>query len=370
MPAHIKFRKDRKSWYLVDGDLMRSLETTKKGLAQYKLEEYIKDKHGQKPTPTVKEFYDRWITNKIEPLFRRSKIRDYKQHFNAYILPKFKDTRLLAVGTGDLTAFRVELLGRGLSVKTARNIIDSSFRALYRDARAETEELKGRDPFLDIQWPRAKRQKPDPFTPEERQKILAYFLEHEPFYYPWVLLAFMVGTRPSEASALLRSDVAVETCQISINKSRHLGADGDTKTGKSDRTIQVPPSVIEALLTLPSFQIGAERLFINKFGSPLDANQWAKDYWPRILKALDIGQRKFYCTRHTFITEQVKRGELLKAIADYCGTSVTMIEQDYCGTLTLSDRTAEIDQTAVEPAAYKVANFKASPTGFEPVLPA
>jgi integrase len=369
MPAHLKKRSDRGGiFYLVDGDLMRSLETTKKGLAQYKLEEYIKDKHGQKPTPTVQEYYDKWIMNKIEPVFRRSKIRDYKQHFTAYILPKFIDTRLLAIGTGDLTAFRVELLGRrGLSVKTARNIIDSSFRALYRDARAETEELKGRDPFLDIQWPRAKRQKPDPFTPEERQKILAYFLEHEPFYYPWVLLAFMAGTRPSEASALLVSDVAVETCQISINKSRHLGADGDTKTGKSDRTIQVPTSVIEALLTLPSFQMGAERVFINKFGSPLDANQWARDYWPRILKALDIRQRKFYCTRHMFITEQVKRGELLKAIADYCGTSLTMIEQDYCGTLTLSDRG---NQTAVEPEAYKVANYKASPTGFEPVLPA
>ena len=241
--------------------------------------------------------------------------------------------RLLAVGTGELTAFRVELLGRGLSVKTTRNIIDSSFRALYRDARAEIEELKGRDPFLDIQWPRAKRQKPNPFTPGEKQKILDYFLEHELFYYPWVFLAFEVGTRPSEASGLMMPDVKAEMRQISISKSRHLGADGDTKTGKSYRTIQVPASVIEALLTLPSFQIGAERVFINKFGGPLDANQWAKDYWPRILKALDIAQRKFYCTRHTFITEQVKRGELLKAIADYCGTSVVMIEQDYCGTL-------------------------------------
>jgi hypothetical protein len=68
--------------------------------------------------------------------------------------------------------------------------------------------------------------------------------------------------------------------------------------------------------------------------------------------------------RHTFITEQVKRGELLKAIAG-CGTSVVMIEQDYCGTLTLSDRA--LDQTAVEPAASKFAALLASPTGFEPV---
>ena len=81
MPAHLKKRNDRGGiYYLVDGALMRSLETTKKGLAQYKLEEYIKDKHGQKPTPTAKEYYDKWIQTKIEPLFRRSKIRDYKQH--------------------------------------------------------------------------------------------------------------------------------------------------------------------------------------------------------------------------------------------------------------------------------------------------
>src|SRR5688572_31571701 len=37
-----------------------------------------------------------------------------------------------------------------------------------------SDELKGRDPFIDIQWPAAQRQKPDPFTDEEREKILAF----------------------------------------------------------------------------------------------------------------------------------------------------------------------------------------------------
>jgi len=91
------------------------------------------------------------------------------------------------------------------------------------------------------------------------------------------------------------------------------------------------------------------------------ANQWAKDYWARVLKALGIRHRKFYATRHTFITECVKQGELLKAIADYCGTSVMMLENDYCGTLTLGN------QTVFEPQAAKYAKRLASPTGFEPV---
>lgn len=365
MPPHINRRGS--IWYLVDGESRQSLKTAKKGVAEFLLDQYIKGKYGMAPTPTVGEFFERWIETKVEPLFRRGSIRDYRQHFNAYILPSYKDIRLLAIGNKDLTDFRITLLHKGLSVKTVRNIIDGSFRALYRDARAELDELKGKDPFIDIKWPANQKAKPDPFTVEEQNKILEFFREEEPFYYPWVLIGFEVGTRPSEASALFRADINVEACEISITKSRHLGADNRPKTGRSERTIRVPQSVIDELLTLPSYSLGTDRLFLNKFGGELDANQWSKDYWPRILKALGIRHRKFYATRHTFITEQVKRGELLKAIADYCGTSVQMIEENYCGTLTLSDR----ERRTV--SAHSVANSlkkMASPTGFEPVLSA
>ena len=118
MPPHIKQRKDRGStYYLVDGDLIKSLKTAKKGLAQYLLEQYIKGKYGLGPMPTVQEYFDKWIEKKIEPLFRRGLIRDYKQHFRTHILPKFKDIRLSAIGTPELTDFRVHLLRHGLSVK-------------------------------------------------------------------------------------------------------------------------------------------------------------------------------------------------------------------------------------------------------------
>jgi hypothetical protein len=91
MPAHIKRRKDRGStYYLVDGSRIESLKTTKKGLAEHLLKEYIKGKYGLEPTPTVQDYFDKWIEKKIEPLFRRAQVRDYRQHFQAYILPKFK----------------------------------------------------------------------------------------------------------------------------------------------------------------------------------------------------------------------------------------------------------------------------------------
>ncbi len=202
----------------------------------------------------------------------------------------------------------------------------------------------------------------DPFLSDERDRILDFFRERDPFYYPWVLLAFMAGLRPSEASALLVSDLNVESRGLSITKTRHLGADSQPKTRRSRRTIRVTLELVEALLTLPSFSLGAESLFLNKYGGPLDANRWAKNYWPRTLKALEIRPRKFYACRHTFITEAVKRGELLKAIADYAGTSVQMIEDHYCGTLELT----LADRTVFEPQPSKSVNSLVTPTGAQP----
>lgn len=171
MPPHLKRRGS--IWCLIDGDLRKSLNTGKKGVGEYLLEQYIKGKYGMSPTPTVQEFYDLWIETKVEPLFRRALIRDYQTHFKSYILPALKTTRLAALSTKTVNDFRVALLKRGLAVKTARNIIDGSFRAMYRDARIEIESLQGKDPFIDVQWPRLPHKKPDPFSAEHRDRIIA-----------------------------------------------------------------------------------------------------------------------------------------------------------------------------------------------------
>jgi hypothetical protein len=138
----------------VDGATRLSLKTSKKGLAEHRLEEYIKGKYGLKPTPTVGEFYSRWIQTKVEPLCRRALVKDYRIHFSAYILPAFKHIRLAAMSTKDLNDFRVKCLRRGLAVKTVRNIIDASFRACIgtpelklKCSKAKTRSLifNGRD---------------------------------------------------------------------------------------------------------------------------------------------------------------------------------------------------------------------------------
>jgi integrase len=193
MAAHIK--------HLVDGATRMSLKTSKKGLAEHRLEQYIRGKYGLEPTPTVEDFFERWIQGKVEPLYRRSTIQDYRVHFKTYVLPAFKHVRLAAINTKGLNEFRMALLKRGLAVKTARNVIDGSFRAMYRDARIEIEVLQGKDPFIDIQWPRLLRKRPDPFTANERDRIIAWYIKNDFFFYPLVAWQFHTGMRPSETFA-------------------------------------------------------------------------------------------------------------------------------------------------------------------------
>jgi hypothetical protein len=112
-----------------------------------------------------------------------------------------------------------------------------------------------------------------------------------------------------------------------------------------------------------------DKVFFNKHGEPLNAASFRVDYWDRILDALQIRKRKFYATRHTFITEKVRRNLSMKDIADYCGTSVSMIEQHNCARSELDPDKIETREV-IEKLAAKPAELLASPTGFEPVLSA
>ena len=71
-------------------------------------------------------------------------------------------------------------------------------------------------------------------------------------------------------------------------------------------------------------------VFVNaKNGGPIEQREWPKDHWRRALTATEIRPRKFYATKHTFISVALTKGLNLKFIAEYCGTSVAMIEQHY-----------------------------------------
>ncbi len=320
-------------YYLVDGALNKSLGTKVKRHAQALLDQYHAGKYGLGPKLTIGEYYQRWIQTKTLGLYRTHTVSDYKQHFSGYLLSEFGSTSMAKLTVSQLSEFRSKLLDRGLSVKTCRNLLDASFRALWRDAMAEG--IVTSNPFALLRWPRMPGHKPDPFTAYERDRILGWWKEHDFFFYPYVYFQFHTGLRPSETAGLTWSDINIETGRIMIRRSLVQGEENATKTAGAERIIRVDNSVLDLLKALPSRQLGIQSVFVGKRGNPM-SKKWSEHNWKMSLEKCGIRHRKFYTTRHTFITEALKRGEYAFAVAQYTGTSPAMLQRDYCGTLGLS----------------------------------
>ncbi len=284
---------------------------------------------------TVGKFYGEWIKTKRPPLVRRSLERDYRLCFDHYILPQFTDVLLSRVTFKKLQDFQIYLIeDQGLKVKTARNIIDGCFRAMMRDARKQgvvRRDAFAEDPFKQLEWPRLTIVPADPFALEERDKILSYFKAKTTYAdNAFLFTLFWTGMRPSEATALRWSDADLSLGKVSITKSRHMKAEAPTKTSASVRTVTLLPATIEVLNQLyPLRATEQDHIFLDVHGNPFETQKWMGRHWSKALRASGIRQRKFYYTRHTYISIALSVGVNIKWLAEQCGTSVAMIEKHY-----------------------------------------
>ena len=302
---------------------------------------------------TVGDYFRIWIERKKPPIIRPGLARDYREHFGRYILPRFESATWAEITPATLDDFRSSLITeRNLSVKSCRNIIDATFRACWRDA-CEIDglpEVQGKNPFAALRWRRQSGARPDPFTEDERDKIIEYFEKRIPFYHPLAYTLFFTGMRPSEALALRWRDIDFNRREISISKSRYMGHESATKTAGSEREIRLLPGVAQELRTLFDRRParldddGSDHIFVNENGKPLDFYTWRgkisgrttkagtktpHGVWYRALRGAAVRPRGPYHTRHTFISVGLSNGANIKWLAEYCGTSIAMIEKHY-----------------------------------------
>jgi integrase len=259
----------------------------------------------------------------VPPAVRQSAADRHRLAFERIILPHLGRFALADLTPAVLLDFRAALFqrqfkGRTIKVKTVRNILDGNLRALYRDAR-EVDGLVSGNPFTALKWPRPIQPEPDPFTAEERDTIVDFFWRKRRLWHPWVLTQFWTGMRPSESAALRVGDVDLRRGEVAITKSRDRGMEAAPKTRRSARTIRLLPNVQEALAAMP-LPLHAEPttyFFRNPEGNPITTQWWPRKSWYPVLRILSIRPRKFYATRHTFISWALSQGANLKWIAEY-----------------------------------------------------
>jgi integrase len=106
---------------------------------------------------------------------------------------------------------------------------------------------------------------PDPFTENERDRLLEYFLKkrwrvgrnqghyqrktHFP-YYCFLLTLFYTGLRPSEAVALRLKSLDLASGTLFVQRSRSLGVEAAPKTAAAARVVRLTQRNVEALRQL------------------------------------------------------------------------------------------------------------------------
>ena len=113
-----------------------------------------------------------------------------------------------------------------IELKTVKNIINGTLRAMFRDAKAEG--IIATNPFDEMPprwWPRTVVPPPDPFTEEERDAILEYFKNQTrwPQRYAFVCTLFWTGRRPSEITPRRRREYDGFNGKLIISSSRTEG---------------------------------------------------------------------------------------------------------------------------------------------------
>ncbi len=284
---------------------------------------------------TLREYADtQWLPRQKPPLVRKSYARDVRGHLRRYVVDVrlehslFGDLPIGQVTPAHLEALRSHWLEKGISLKTVKNAMNGTLRAMLRAARREG--LVAVNPCDEMEWPRQKPTPPNPMERDEMHAVLAHFRAERPAYYPFIAMLLLAGMRPSEAAALRWRYVDLQTGRVQILASRVLWEEGPTKTDASERTIRIMPALIAVLREIRPVDAKPDQyVFVGPRGIALHQDRVRERQWVPALKEIKVSKRRLYDCRHTFISQALTEGVNLKYLAEYCGTSVQMVEKRY-----------------------------------------
>lgn len=197
------------------------------------------------------------------------------------------------------------------TIKTRNNVINILKGVLGYGVKAKI--ITDPTVLLDLENVKRKNKpKPDPFTPDQVEKILADMLSHygdEAFTY--YEAAFFGGFRPSEQIALLWPKVDLDSGTVRVDAARVRWNDKDTKTHE-DRDVELVQRARAGFTRQRKRTqlLESGHVFINpktgkRFG---DTQEPVECWWKPALKRTGIRYRDARQARHTCATMMLMRG--------------------------------------------------------------
>ncbi|MBW4522561.1 MAG: DUF3596 domain-containing protein [Scytolyngbya sp. HA4215-MV1] len=194
---------------------------------------------------------------------------------------------------------------------------------------------------------------PNSFTEDEREQIIQAFKAHKgnwngrgvtgigyEHYAPFVEFLFLTGCRPSEAIGLQWKNISEDSGFVFFEGSITTSGNGKpirVKGSKNNKNRRFPCSQkLRSLLQSirPENPDPEALVFPSPKGKAINYNNFCNNAWNRIVDPIKPDTTPYSC-RDTFITIQILKLIPETVIAEWCDTSVEMIQKHYADFLKL-----------------------------------
>ena len=307
--------------------------------------------------PTVADYLRKWLKETAIPSLRPRTGAGYASIVHQHLVPSLGRIKLRKLSVADVEIHLRRTAASGLSGGTIKYHHAVLGRAL-KDA--ERWGLVSRNVARLVTPPRVQRRDVQPLTPEQARLFLASVEDDR--LRALYMVSISLGLRQGEALALAWTDIDFEarTLRVSYTLQRyngtyHLDA---PKTERSQRTVTLPPQIIDALYRHRATQ-NEERLQFGKFwaedrrpfvfcdelGEPLNGRTVTRVFRKK-LADLGLPAQRFHDLRHAAATFLIAQGIPLRVIMEILGHSTIATTADIYGHVEL-----ELQRDATERAA-------------------
>ncbi len=265
-----------------------------------------------KPRAKKFEYYgDIWLKSK-------ESLKSYMEWHNIYLhqlLPFFGHKKIDEIKRGDIKEFGHKKLDQ-VSPKRVRTLVNC-IKAIF-DIAIDYEHIVT-NPAQAIQLPKHKPIEMMPFSKEEVEALLS---NAEGWFRNYLAVAFYTGARHGEIIALQWSDIDFQELTISITKRIKKGQIDTPKTQSSIRKVPIFKPLLPYLEE--QFRLCQEAKTLAVFFNPhtgrafLDTKKLTQ-FWKPLLQKCGFEYRRFYNTRHTFVTQMIRAGVPILDISQMVG---------------------------------------------------
>jgi integrase len=291
-------------------------------------------------TPTVQEIWEQYTT------YKASSVKETTQLYYVSFAKLFE--KVGAIDLVDALQVKASLEQVTTVHQTKKSLmqLNAACRWAVKHGLIENNPYEG----MAGEMPKYRYQvepKPNAFTREEREQVIQAFREHRgnwngrgytgirySHYAPLVEFLFLTGCRPSEAIGLRWGNVAQDCESVRFVESITTSGRGKqirVSGSKNNKTRTFPCSqrLQTLLISIRPDQATADSLvFPSHRGGAINYNNFANNAWKRLVGPIKPGSTPYSC-RDTFITLQILQRIPESVIAQWCDTSVEMIQKHY-----------------------------------------